>query len=378
MSVSYGGDKITFEDGSTVGSGWAGFKNRIINGAMVIDQRNNGALAAGAAGTVYGVDRFPVGVFGSGTGRISAQQSNTVPTNSGFVKSLIATVTTTDASPSANYGYCVAHYIEGYNIVDLGWGTANAKSVTLSFWVRSSLVGTYMVSFINADITWGYATTYTINEANTWEYKTITIPGATSGTWEKTNLRGIGLAFGLGGGANRQATLNSWYAPVGTNTPTDAAGCVDWIATSGATFYVTGVQIERGSQTTSFDYRSYGTELQMCQRYFWSSFSSVGATPSGWGANFLTTSGYQGAALTTGMINQSFFLPVPMRTSATASVWDHEGRAGKTSSFNPNVANNGNESGYVNNTSPTGFAIGRASGNNASQVGAYVQLNAEL
>ena len=233
-------------------------RNRVINGAMVIDQRNAGALAAGAVGEVYGVDRFVTGVFGSGTGRISAQQSSTAPT--GFVKSLINTVTTADATPSANYGYCVTHRVEGYNSADLMWGTANAQTITISFWVRSSLTGTYTISVINDGITWGYTTTYTISAANTWEQKTVTIAGPTSGTWATTNAMGIGIVFGLGGGSNRQATLNSWYAPTGTNTPTDATGCVDWIATSGATFYITGVQLEAGSSATAFEWRPITTE----------------------------------------------------------------------------------------------------------------------
>jgi hypothetical protein len=270
MSVSYGGDKITFDDGSTVGSGWAGFKNRIINGAMTVDQRNGGTLVSGAAGNIYGVDRFNTGVFGSGTGRISAQQSNTVPSNSGFVKSLINTVTTADASPSQYYGYCLQQKIEGYNTADLMFGTANAKTITLSFWVRSSIVGTYVVTISNENTDRGYSATYTISQANTWEQKTITVVGDTTGTWYTTTNAGIILTWGLGGGTGRQApSLNAWNSgAAGGYTITDASGCVDWIATSGATFLLTGVQLEKGSQATSFDYRPYGTELALCQRYF--------------------------------------------------------------------------------------------------------------
>ena len=167
-------------------------RNRVINGAMVIDQRNAGALAAGAVGEVYGVDRFVTGVFGSGTGRISAQQSSTAPT--GFVKSVINTVTTADATPSANYGYCVTHRVEGYNSADLMWGTANAQTVTLSFWVRSSLTGTFGGSITNSAQTRSYPFTYTISSANTWEYKTVTVAGDTSGTWVgATNGKGMGV-----------------------------------------------------------------------------------------------------------------------------------------------------------------------------------------
>jgi hypothetical protein len=271
MSVQYSGDKITFADGSTVASGWSGFKNRIINGAMMIDQRNAGTLVAGTTGNIFAVDRFATGVFGSGTGRISAQQSSTVPTGADFTKSVVNTVTTADASPSALYGYCFQQKVEGYNVADLMWGTSNAQSVTLSFWVRSSLTGTYIVTFSNGDVNRTYSATYVINASNTWEQKTITVAGDTTGTWDSTNGNGIHLIWGLGGGSSRQApSVNAWNtgAGGGVYAVTDASGCVDWIATNGATFYITGVQLEKGSTATSFDYRPYGTELALCQRYY--------------------------------------------------------------------------------------------------------------
>jgi hypothetical protein len=294
--------KVNFTGGMQIGgqdTTFAGMRNRIINGDMRIDQRNGGALVAGATGNIYGVDRFAVGVFGSGTGRISAQQSSTAPT--GFVKSLVSTVTTADTSPSSIYGYCVFHRIEGNNTADLMWGTSNAQPVTISFWVRSSLTGNYVVSTVNNGVARGYSTTYTINAANTWEYKTITIPGDTTGTWETGTNAGIGLFFGLGGGSERQATLNSWYAPSGTYTPTDASGCVDWIATNGATFYITGVQLEKGSSATAFEQRMYGQELALCQRYYYRHSTAY---------NYLPAT----VRLTT-VVRSYFPFPVEMRTS---------------------------------------------------------------
>ena len=297
-----GTNGATFNDGSLQAAAASPYvlKNRIINGDMRIDQRNAGALVSGATGEIYGVDRFLTGVFGSGTGRISAQQSSTVPT--GFVKSLINTVTTADASPSANYGYCVSQRIEGFNTSDLEWGTANAKTITISFWVRNSIAGTYCISVANDAITWAYTTTYTVSSANTWEQKTITISGPTSGTWQTTNLAGIVLVFGLGGGSSRQATLNSWYAPTSTNTPTDAAGCVDWIATNGATFYITGVQLEIGSTATPFERRLYNQELANCQRYY-----------------YLPGSAQMGAYTMTTALTVMHVFPVTMRATPTAS-----------------------------------------------------------
>ncbi len=299
-------DKVVNSDGTVTG-GLYGFKNRIINGAMVIDQRNAGALVAGAVGNTYGVDRTLIGVFGSGTGRISAQQSSTAPT--GFTNSLVGTVTTADASPSTYYGYAISHRIEGYNTADFGFGATGASSITLSFWVRSSITGTYCLTFCNENVDRAYATTYTINSANTWEYKTITVAGDTTGTWYKTTNAGVILVWGLGGGSGRQApSLNTWNTgAAGGYTITDASGCVDWIATNGATFYITGVQLEKGSTATSFDFRAYGTELALCQRYYYKNQASGGADYFGSGQAYSATSA---------IICTPF--AVPMRTNPTA------------------------------------------------------------
>ena len=259
-------DKVVNSDGTITG-GLYGFKNRIINGAMVIDQRNAGALVAGATGNIYGVDRTAVGVFGSGTGRISAQQSSSAPT--GFTNSLVGTVTTADASPSAAYGYCVCQRIEGYNVADFGFGAAGASTITVSFWVRASITGSYVLTLQNENADRSYTTLYTINSANTWEYKTVTVAGDTTGTWFKTNAAGLIVYWGLGGGSARLApSLNAWSSGVaGAYAVTVASGSVNWIANNGATFYITGAQVEKGSVATTFDYRPYGTELQLCQRY---------------------------------------------------------------------------------------------------------------
>ena len=245
---------------------YTGFKNRVINGAMAIDQRNAGNSLAGAAGNIYGVDRFNTGVFGSGTGRINVQRSNNAPT--GFTNSLINTVGTADAAPSTNYGYCVQHKIEGYNVSDLGFGSAGASPVTVTFWVKSSLTGSYVFTLQNEATDQAYSVSYSINASNTWEQKTITFVGSTIGTWPKDNTSGMVLNWGLGGGSVRVASLNSWYAPAGGWTPTTMSGGVNWIGTAGATFQLTGVQLEKGSTATSFDYRPYGTELALCQRYY--------------------------------------------------------------------------------------------------------------
>ena len=238
-----------------------GFKNRIINGDMRIDQRNAGASVATPTNTFI-VDRFYARELGSGVA--SGQQSSTAPT--GFNKSLLMTVTTADTSLSGTDRYYIRQSIEGFNFADFGFGTASAASATVSFWVRSSVTGSYGFSAMNEAGDRIYASLYTINVANTWEQKTITIPGDTSGTWNgATNGVGIMLNWVLGMSPDHvTSTLNAWTTTASAIAPT---GLTQWISTSGATFYITGVQLEKGSTATSFDVRDYGRELIMCQRY---------------------------------------------------------------------------------------------------------------
>ena len=244
-----------------------GFKNRIINGGMVIDQRNAGASVTFANTGGYSVDRWRIS---NAVSTVTAQRSTIAPT--GFNNSLLITVTSADSNPpSAGTSHAIQYYIEGLNTADLGWGTANAQAVTLSFWVRSSLTGTYGIQIGNESAaTRAYVAQYTINSANTFEYKTITIPGDTTGTWATGTGIGIAVLFDLGSGSNFQtASANTWVA-------TDSrriSGNALFASTASATFYITGVQLERGSTATSFDFRPYGTELALCQRYYWKTYN---------------------------------------------------------------------------------------------------------
>ena len=241
-------------------SQYTGFKNRIINGAMVIDQRNAGAsVSVSTSTTTYITDRFNVR-YTTGSG-LTAQQSSTAP--SGFSKSLLITVGT-GASASASDNNRLVHFVEGFNSADLAFGTASAVTVTLSFWVRSSLTGTFSVCLQNDAGDRSYISTYTINSANTWEQKFVTVAGDTSGTWVgATNGNGMTVMWDLGNGSSYDGTAGSWPTSGARRT----SGSVRLVGTSGATFYITGVQLEKGSTATSFDYRPYGTELQLCQRY---------------------------------------------------------------------------------------------------------------
>jgi hypothetical protein len=241
-----------------------GLRNRIINGQMVIDQRNAGAaVTINSSAYSYPVDRFAG--FGESTdGVFTLQQSSTAP--AGFTNSLLATVTTADASIGGSQRYFIRQSIEGFNTADLLWGTADARPVTLSFWVRSSLTGTFGGSFMNENFDRAYPFSYTISAANTWEQKSITLAGDTTGTWLKTNGAGIVVIFSIGAGSLRVGTAGAWQTP--SQALFGATGQTNIIATNGATWAITGVQLEEGSVPTPFEYRHYGTELQLCQRYY--------------------------------------------------------------------------------------------------------------
>jgi hypothetical protein len=237
----------------------SGARNRIINGDMRIDQRNAGAAVT--AGGSYPVDRFQVNLVGGGV--VSFSRSTVAP--AGFTNSLSATVTTPDSSiASADY-YRFLQIIEGFNAADLQFGTASASPVVVSFWVRSSVTGTYSLGLQNNSSNRSYAASYAISAANTWELKTLTIPGDTSGTWLTDNSAGIRLFWDLGSGSSWDQAPNTWSA---TNT-WKSSSQASWISTNGATFYITGVQLEAGTVATPFERRSYGQELSLCQRYFY-------------------------------------------------------------------------------------------------------------
>ena len=266
---------ITFSDGSAQTSATRPFLNRLINGNFVIDQRNAGASVSTSSGTsVFTLDRWQV--YYSATSKYTIQQNaGSVTPPVGFTNYLGVTSSSAYSVGSGDY-FMLTQRIEGYTVADLGWGTANAKTVTLSFWVRSSLTGTFGGVLTNSANNRTYPFTYTISSANTWEYETITIAGDTTGTWLTTNGSGLEVYFGLGMGSAYSGTAGAWSG----STYYSATGATSVVGTNGATFYITGVQLEVGSTATSFDYRPYGTELALCQRYFYSlsSFVPTGAS----------------------------------------------------------------------------------------------------
>ena len=261
MSMIYDGTSITFPDNSQQKTAAkVGMVNRIINGAMMIDQRNAGASVTTGSG--YSLDRWQLN--SSQSSKFTVQQNaGSVTPPAGFTKYLGVTSSSAYSLGAGDY-FNLDHHIEGLNVADLAWGTAGAQPVTLSFWVRSSLTGVFGGSITNNLFNRSYPYTYNINSANTWEYKTVTIAGDTTGTWAVDNTTGMNVLFGLGVGSTYSGTAGAW---AGTNY-NSATGATSVVGTSGATFYITGVQLEKGSTATSFDYRPYGQELALCQRYY--------------------------------------------------------------------------------------------------------------
>jgi hypothetical protein len=261
--VISGSDGVTFPDSTNQFSGGAfSFKNRLINGGMVIDQRNAGAASANTING-YFLDRWQVNQ--SPTTKLIAQQNaGSVTPPAGF-NNYLGVTSQSAYSIGSTDNFNIAQFIEGFNFADLNWGTANAKTVTLSFWVRSSLTGTFGGALLNSDLGRAYPFSYTISSANTWEQKSVTIAGDTSGTWVgATNGVGARLYFGLGVGSTYSGTAGAWAGSLLLSV----TGATSVVGTNGATFYITGVQLEVGSVATPFERRPYGTELALCQRYY--------------------------------------------------------------------------------------------------------------
>lgn len=288
-----------------------GFRNILINGNMVVNQRNTAVTSTG-----YVVDRWSI-ESGGGSASKSVAQSTDAP--AGYTNSLKATCTTGASGNTLFF----SQKVEGYNAAFLGWGASGAKQVTISFWVKSSLTGTYSVALHNPTRARIYVATYSISSANTWEYKTITVQGDSSGTWETTTSTGIQVmfCFGTSSGGYQTSTLNQWFAGDGMSIPIGPSTVPDVMATTNNAFAITGVQLEQNYQATPFEQRPYGTELALCQRYYYRVKSQSAANnrfANGW-------------SYTTTHALCLFPMPVTMRTSPTA--FEQSGTASDYSVF---------------------------------------------
>ena len=284
------------------------FRNRIINGAMVIDQRNAGASVS-ATSPGYTLDRWSQY---ANAGSITVQRTTSV-VPAGFSYAYSTTVGTANTRNATDYSF-LYQIIEGLNVADLDLGLSTASTVTVSFWVRSSISGLYSGVLASGDNNRTYGFTYTINNANTWEQKTVTVAGDTSGgktAYPIDNTAGLRLKLDLGSGSNYQATANAWTA---ATNKVGVSGTVNWAQTVGATFYITGVQLEAGTTATPFEYRQYGTELALCQRYYQILFGGPNNTS---GADW---QGHAGSVWSGAQVIVSSKFACPMRSAPTVAL----------------------------------------------------------
>jgi hypothetical protein len=320
MPIQTAADSISNSAGSPYG-----FKNRIINGNMNIDQRYAGSSVSPGSGKLYVVDRWAV-QSASASKFTVGQNLNSVGAPNGFTNYLGVSVATTYTPSASDYNY-LGQNIEGLNTLDLMWGTSQAKTVSVSFWAYSNLAGLHSGFICGRDFNNAWPYTFTL-VANTWTYVTLTIPGPTTGdgsTWFKDNQQGIWVGFNLGMGSNwTGATAGAW-----NGASLQSTGAVSLVQNAGATLFITGVQFEKGSQATAFDYRPYGTEFAMCQRYFQKNPYLFGA------------------AINTTTLGIGYVYPVIMRASPTktlltstpyAEVPDTTGYTASSASFNNSSA----------------------------------------
>ena len=309
---------VTVDGVAMPSSGPLSNRNKIINGDMRIDQRNAGASVTGN-NAVYTIDRWVIAA--SQNSKLTVQQNaGSVTPPAGFVNYLGITSSSAYAVPAGEL-FNVCQFIEGFNTADLAWGTANARSVVLSFWVRSSLTGTFGGALTNNAQDRSYPFSYSISSANTWEQKTIAVAGDTTGTWLTNNSSGIKLWFGLGVGSTNSGTAGAWAAAQYLS----ATGATSVVGTNGATFYITGVQLEVGSVATPFEHRSYGDELARCQRYYQQSNPLVAASAlynTDAGKVYYTGWNYSGSNGVAGPVR----LPVVMRSAPTVSTYVAQGQ----------------------------------------------------
>jgi hypothetical protein len=345
-----------------------GFKNRIINGAMQIDQRFSGSANTPTTSGTYTIDRWKS--INSQASKITYQRNaNSITPPAGYSNYFGLTVAS-NVNPASTDYFGFEQPIETYNLSDISYGSSSASTLTASFWVRSSVVGTYGVGLWYGTTTSACIQTFTISIANAWQYVTVSFPGASSPSLVVGSTDSMSLRFDLGSGTNFNTTAGSWVNQNALRT----SSCVNWISNSGATFYVTGVQLEVGPQATPFDVRDYGRELIMCQRYYYRISNNYAGTNNAY-AQFAIGRAYSSTQGT-----HNIFLPVSMRavptlgyTTPVSGNFDYGATALSQAAF---VSGNNNYSMNIVGTFTSGGAYAFAAGNVSTYV--YVDFSAEF
>ena len=340
--------------GNAYADGALSNRSKIINGAMTIDQRNAGSAVTitTASAAQYLLDRWYLRAEAAAGSKVSVQRSSVAP--AGFSNSQLITSLSAYAIGASEH-FATVQAVEGFNAADLSWGTASAKTITVSFWVRSSLTGLFSGFILNGAANRCFVFSYTINAADTWEYKTITIPGDTTGTWVTDNGLGLYLNFTVAAGSSVSGAAGSWSSTFNRS----ATGQTSLVGTSGATFYLTGVQLEAGDTATPFEHRSFGAELALCQRYFCKTYNyeTPPGTATSVGNLFNSLDATQSYPYTS-----VFSYPVTMRATPTITVYNpNTGVAGQIAgdSGTYNAAVNGAGSGRCA-IGVTGTSIGQS------------------
>ena len=330
-----------------------GVRNLVINGDMRIDQRNGGSSVT-PSNNDYCLDRYGTGL--AQASKYSVQQVTDAPTD--FTHSLKVTSLSAYTLLAGDY-FMIKHKIEGNNVAHLNLGSSDAKEFTLSFYVKSSLTGTFGGSFENSNESRAYPFTYTISSANTWERVSVTVTGDTTGTWQTNNSTGLWINFGLGVGTTYSGTADAWT----TGPKVSATGATSVVSTNSATWQITGVQLEVGNTATEFEHRPYDMELARCQRYYYKSYGQdTGAVP-------VTSSGWLGSrigiAYATSYVTGDWRYPVTMRANPTLSIYHQDGTANAIYEIDTGAkktitaTNYGNDSGFWRITSSSAFTANK-------------------
>ena len=367
-SPSGGGVNAKITD---INGGQLSNRNLIDNGDHRIDQRNDGSAVTGSGD--FPVDRFNLSE--SGGGAFSAQRVADAPT--GFQFSTKVTTTTADTSITGTERLLYITRLEGQNTAFLEFGTANAKTITLSFYVKSSITGTFSGSLQNGASNRSYPYNYTINTANTWEYKTVTITGDTTGTWATDNTKSHQVIWSLGNSSDRAATVNAWGDGQIWGSTT---GTTNTLGTLNATWFITGVQLEVGEVATAFEHRSLGDELAKCQRYFQTSFASAPGTGNTDNTGIVLAGGSTTGNSTTFLGPGHIQLAPNMRAAPTVTVYDlaTPRNTGKVHRHTYGSSGSNNNTAVVTDINTKSFIVRSDSGISASGIIFHYEVESEL